>query len=109
MASAVLNRSGSVTLFAQNGAKAGRGMAQTSLHQHCNGIWIDEFRWEPDYQPPQDTDTLYDLYFDEDTSRRVAQGHVSPDASTLTDIKGREPVSVCFNVTLREEGWFTEL
>ena len=109
MADAVLKRSGPVTLLAQDGAKAGRGVAQTDLRAHCNGIWIEQFRWEPDYQPPKETDTLYDLYFDDDTSNRVAQGHVSPDASNLTDIKGKEPVEICFNMTHREADWFTEL
>ncbi|HEX2172068.1 MAG TPA: hypothetical protein VHL09_06445 [Dehalococcoidia bacterium] len=104
-----LKRAGSVTLVAEGGVRAARAIAQEKVPPHCNGVWLEQFRWEPGYQPPADTATLYDLFFDDDESSRIARGHVSPDASRLTDIPGREPVGVCFNVTQPDPRWFTEV
>ena len=109
MASGLLKRSGAVILTEPTGRRAARGVAHTHLRPHCNGIWIDQFRWEPDYQPPsKSTDQLYDLFFDDATENRVAQGYVSPDAPDLTSLKQHESVEVCFNVLDRDESWFTE-
>jgi hypothetical protein len=103
-----LKRAGSVTIYADGGTPAARAIAQEKAQYHCNGVWLDEFRWEPGYQPPKETDTVFELCFDGEDAR-IARGYVSPDASRLTDIQGRTPVSVCFDVTEPNPEWFTHV
>jgi len=106
MARRTLKNPGQVTVREPGGQTAAHGYADNKLHEHCGGIWIDRFTWADGYQPPTNTDHVYELYYESATDRPIARGHVSPDAPTLPATQGKPDVAVCFDVVEATDEYF---